>query len=80
MPAHGGGFQSLGLEPQRLARLGVRLDSAADFNELRDRLTYVMYGFAIFGVAALALVEQTQGSRQDAMKLIVAAVDKWLGA
>jgi hypothetical protein len=63
-----------------LARLmALRLDGVVTTEELSERLAYVFYGFALFGLGGLATAEAHSGlSRQEVLALIGSSLDRWL--
>lgn len=57
-----------------------RLDPAIDMQDLVNRLAYVIYGFTIFGAAAVAVGEAHVGSRERVMAEIERGLDRFLNA
>lgn len=66
---------------QELARIAEwRLEPAEGDEDFFNRLAYVLYGSALFGLGALKGVEaEGKISREEALARISQSVDKWLG-
>jgi hypothetical protein len=58
----------------------LSLNNVTDVKELRDRLSYVLYGFAMYGVTATAMAGPAAESIGATADRITAAVDDWLKA